>query len=238
MGVIEVTHHITFLAWHIPRYSSSEVPQTVIRLDPFKSPSPSSSSPELDLISAAFDKRSEKTKRVVKAFLFLTFLAFAACRINIGALRVYASQVKNADIALAHSYAYICWGLADLVILGLLIANAYHLQKNSTGAAKQRITVILTSSIPRIGVIIANTLVIVVIGNIPESNYSDATRNMNTLCWMMKGVYPLVLLIDMLMTKESLTNIRDNHSQQKGTLSSDPQKNSIQTSAVERTSAV
>jgi hypothetical protein len=41
----------------------------------------------------------------------------------------------------------------------------------------------------------------------------------------------------MLMTKESLTNIRDNHSQ-KGTLSSDPQKNSIQTSAVERHSAV
>lgn len=181
--------------------------------------------------------RNEKIKKVVKAVMFLIFLAFSACRINIGALRVFYSVTGNAAISQAHSYAFICWGLADLIVLGLLISNALSLQKTSNVASKQTITVLLTSSIPRIAIIIINTLVIVVIGNIPEPNAT--TKNMNTLCWMIKGVYPFVLLIDILMTKESLTNIRDNHSQQKSKSVADKGKmGSIHTSAIDRTSSV
>jgi hypothetical protein len=120
--------------------------------------------------------RNEAIKRAVKAVMFGIFLAFAACRINIGVLRVIYSVTGNAAIGQAHSYAFICWGLADLIVLGLLISNALSLQKTSNVASKKTITALLTSSIPRIAIIIINTLVIVVIGNIPEPNATTVRR--------------------------------------------------------------
>jgi hypothetical protein len=53
--------------------------------------------------------------------MFFLLLGFAAFRIEIGILRVYYNTTENAQIAQAHAYAFLWWGVADLTVLTLLI---------------------------------------------------------------------------------------------------------------------
>ncbi|KAJ3317016.1 hypothetical protein HDV06_002206, partial [Boothiomyces sp. JEL0866] len=103
-------------------------------------------------------------------------------------------------IAQAHSYAFIVWGTADLILFGLLIANTINQCK--VNATKGMIMVLFTSSVPRFLFLIINTFIIVVLGQISSLNEGQA--NLNSLVWTFKGSYPLVLLFDLITTRDML----------------------------------
>ncbi|KAJ3317017.1 hypothetical protein HDV06_002207 [Boothiomyces sp. JEL0866] len=144
---------------------------------------------------------SNKThKLILRAFMGACFIAFSACRMNIGYHRVQDDTTGNYVIAQAHSYAFIVWGTADLVLFALLIANT--IKQCKTNATKGMIIVLFTSSLPRFLFLIINTFIIVVLGQISSLNEGQA--NLNSLVWTFKGSYPLVLLFDLITTRDML----------------------------------
>jgi hypothetical protein len=67
--------------------------------------------------------RTDGLRRFVYGLMGVSFVIFAALRINIGRLRYDHNTLGDADIAAAHSYAFIVWGLADLFVLIMLLIN-------------------------------------------------------------------------------------------------------------------
>ncbi|KAI8899010.1 hypothetical protein BC833DRAFT_587408 [Globomyces pollinis-pini] len=61
---------------------------------------------------------------------------------------------------------------------------------------------LLKSSIPRILILVVNSLIIVVIGQLASP--TPGTRNLNALVWSIKGAYPIILLFDIHTTKDML----------------------------------
>ncbi|KAJ3258149.1 hypothetical protein HK103_003967 [Boothiomyces macroporosus] len=141
-----------------------------------------------------------KYKQVLRIIMMICFVAFAICRVNIGYHRVKDDTTMNPEIAKAHSYAFLVWGIADLILFGLLIANT--LNQLKVNANRGLITVLFKSSVPRFMFIIANTFVIVILGQMTTLNEGQA--NLNNLVWVFKGSYPLVLLFDLITTRDML----------------------------------
>jgi hypothetical protein len=75
--------------------------------------------------------RTNGLRRFVYGLMTVSFVIFAALRINIGILRFVHNTLGNTEIALAHSYAFIVWGLADFFVLVLLLVNVAEHIKNS-----------------------------------------------------------------------------------------------------------
>ncbi|KAJ2994026.1 hypothetical protein HDV02_001913 [Globomyces sp. JEL0801] len=89
------------------------------------------------------------------------------------------------NIARAHSYAFICWGVADLILAFLLVLNTVeHLRKHHSV-----FITLLRSSILRMSVLIVNTAVISIVGQF--SDPSPTISNINTIAWTIKGSYPV-----------------------------------------------
>ncbi|KAJ3098280.1 hypothetical protein HDU96_011146 [Phlyctochytrium bullatum] len=63
-------------------------------------------------------------------FMLTLAVVFAALRLNIGRLRFTENSLGSPSIATAHSYAFLVWGVADLVILALLVWNVMDHVKN------------------------------------------------------------------------------------------------------------
>ncbi|KAI8849442.1 hypothetical protein BC829DRAFT_391765 [Chytridium lagenaria] len=118
---------------------------------------------------------SETLRRTFTIIMAVLMVAFAALRFNIGRLRFSNNALGNAAIANAHSYAFLVWGVADLIILFLLVWNVY------------------------------------------DHNPSLSLSNFNSFLWLVKGSYPMILLLDILMTKTMLISSRDKSSSHKRT---------------------
>ncbi|KAI8611663.1 hypothetical protein BC830DRAFT_1140233, partial [Chytriomyces sp. MP71] len=134
-------------------------------------------------------------------FMSVAFVIFAALRINIGRLRFAHNRLGDTDIGEAHSYAFIVWGISDLLIFCIMMYATASQMGGKTGV-KSVVGTFIKSSVPRIGIICLNTFAIVVMGQI--TNPSPRASNYNTLLWAIKGSYPCILLIDVLVTREML----------------------------------
>ncbi|KAJ3417606.1 hypothetical protein HDV05_000063 [Chytridiales sp. JEL 0842] len=146
-------------------------------------------------------------KKVLNYFMLTLFLLFAGLRANIGRLRYSFNTLQNEDIRHAHSYAFIVWGVADLIIVTLLVINVRDIVSKSYGSGGGRLVqTLLNSSIPRISIIFFNTLCIVVVGQIQNPN--PTLKNFNSFLWLLKGGFPIILLLDILMTKSMLIAAR------------------------------
>ena len=156
-------------------------------------------------------------RKAIRVSMIALGLAFAALRINIGRLRVLEARVMTPSIERAHSYAFIIWGIADVVLFVLLAYNTVsHLTSNKYLDQSKSISgTLLKSSIPRFFVLIANTFAIVVIGQI--SKPSAAVVDLNTFVWLVKGTYPLLLLFDIQTTKSMLIQAATKGSQPQST---------------------
>ncbi|KAJ3220919.1 hypothetical protein HK099_003904 [Clydaea vesicula] len=151
---------------------------------------------------------SPVVKKSIRIFLAVLFVAFAALRSNIGYLRVRDDKTMNPDIAKAHSFAFISWGVAELVVFGMLCYNSYlHLGNRLYKVKGSVMGTLLTSSIPRLVVMAFNTFVIVFVGQITDP--SETVSNFNTFAWLVKGTYSLILLFDLQSTKNLLIQARD-----------------------------
>jgi hypothetical protein len=145
---------------------------------------------------------SEMVKRIVRGIMLALLFAFTIFRGVIGYFRVRDNTTMNLAIQQAHSWAFVFWGLADVVIFVLLVQNTIHHLRNSTSALSGLIETLFKSSIPRIFILVANTLLIVVLGQMTTMTVSQS--NINQLAWAIKGTYPIILLFDLQSTKNML----------------------------------
>lgn len=146
---------------------------------------------------------STKVRKAVWLILTAIFLVFVGLRLNIGRLRFQQNSDWNEDIERAHSYAFIAWGAADLVILALVGVGTYDQITRASKDTKLVISVLLKSSIPRFLIISLNTLANVILGQL--YNRSDNLEGFNRICWLINASYPFILLFDMLTTKGMLS---------------------------------
>ncbi|KAJ3214906.1 hypothetical protein HDU67_001055, partial [Dinochytrium kinnereticum] len=158
---------------------------------------------------------SESLRKVFTILMIVLFIAFSTLRVNIGRLRFSENTLNNADIAAAHSYAFLVWGFADLIILFLLVWNVWdHVKRRANAESKGMIMTLMNSSIPRIAIIFFNTFAIVAIGQLKPPT-PTIINNFNSFLWLVKGSYPMILLLDILMTKSLLISSRDKSSTHK-----------------------
>ncbi|KAI9349310.1 hypothetical protein DFJ73DRAFT_960069 [Zopfochytrium polystomum] len=147
--------------------------------------------------------RSTTLNKVLKVILLVVFAGFVGCRANIGRLRYLENQLMTDDIELAHNYAFMVWGTADLVLMVLLVLNVIDYARKKRESEKDGVFVVqtlLNSSIPRFAVIFLNTIIT------PNPRPHTKTRpllirNATKFAWMVKGTYPTLLLLDILMTR-------------------------------------
>jgi hypothetical protein len=125
-----------------------------------------------------------KVRKLLRWAMAACFIGFAACRVMIGVFRLQANSIKNDMIDQTHSAAFLFWGVADLILFGLLVQNTIS-YLSSPDELRHLVTKLFQSSIPRIFVIIANTLLIVMLTQLRVSNTTQA------LFWAIKGTYPV-----------------------------------------------
>ncbi|KAI9325870.1 hypothetical protein DFJ73DRAFT_965508 [Zopfochytrium polystomum] len=170
--------------------------------------------------------KNPTVEKVVNYFLGAMFLAYVGLRVNIGWLRYKNNQLMDEDIALAHNYVYIAWLVADAVLMALLFLNVLdhlrqsrpsaaararhgHIGHNSSSTSHQSNVVVkslLNSSLPRFAVIFFNTAIISILNFLLRNpNLDDSLeltlKNFSKFTSMVKGTYPTLLLLDILMTR-------------------------------------
>ncbi|KAI9320349.1 hypothetical protein DFJ73DRAFT_786030 [Zopfochytrium polystomum] len=146
-------------------------------------------------------------QKALNCFLALIFLLYVACRINIGRLRFANNIQSNDDIALAHTQVYTLWFAADVVLFALLTWNLVVALAFAPPNAILR--TLLNSSLPRFAVIVANNLLLSVLNFAQRAPGLDpqaaaTLKNAAKFTSLVKGTYPVILLIDVLMTKYML----------------------------------
>ncbi|KAI8849441.1 hypothetical protein BC829DRAFT_391759 [Chytridium lagenaria] len=150
---------------------------------------------------------SDILRRTFTIIMAILLVIFAALRVNIGRLRFSNNALGNPAIASAHSYAFLVWGIADLIILFLLVWNVYdHVTKrtSSNTESKGMIMTLMNSSIPRISIIFFNILASDCRGRSTPFPVLKTLANFNSFLWLVKGSFPMILLLDILMTKNML----------------------------------
>lgn len=153
--------------------------------------------------------RTNQGKNILKGLMAVLFVIFAALRINIGVLRSSKNKLGDAEIDLAHAWAFIVWGFSDIVVLVLMIYHWSVETTNPDSISSRTISSLVQSSLPRISIIIGNTILIVIAGIIgsygsPAIISSTGFQNFNLMLWMIKGTYPIILLMDLISTKTML----------------------------------
>ena len=145
---------------------------------------------------------SPLVKKTIRFLMGALFIIYAVCRIYIGILRMRFNTTMNPSIESAHSYAFLPWGVADLVLLGLLVQNTVEqVHSNALRQSKAISSSILKSSLPRFLIIVITTGGIVVLGQVAQNS---TIRDISTFFWLLKGTYPLILLFDIQTTKSML----------------------------------
>ncbi|KAI9324718.1 hypothetical protein DFJ73DRAFT_966177 [Zopfochytrium polystomum] len=148
--------------------------------------------------------RSVAVQRTVRFLLSALLLAYLTTRGNIAWLRVEANQLWNDDIHLAHTFAFAIWGIADVGLMILLVlcvldyvGDGGNRQKNGVFMVKT----LLQSSIPRFAVIFINTLMLSIESLLAKVADSPRLEAAGLVAGMIKGTYPILLLLDILTTR-------------------------------------
>jgi hypothetical protein len=100
-------------------------------------------------------------RRVLRGILVLCLVGYSAFRILIGVYRIQANAIRNDLINWAHSFAFLCLGIADLILFGLLVQNTTKYLHCDSEQLHVLINKLFQSSIPRICIIILNTFLLV-----------------------------------------------------------------------------
>lgn len=137
---------------------------------------------------------SKTTKRILLCTLAVIGLVFGCLRANIGVQRIKEDKIGSHNIRMAHSYAFLAWGAANL-ILANVIGYSVLILIRSAEKTKSIIFILLKSSMPILFTLVVNTLLIVIISQIhlPKSN---AAAHTNAVLWAIKGAYPILLFFD------------------------------------------
>jgi hypothetical protein len=135
---------------------------------------------------------NQKIKLGLRAIMGLLFIGFCVFRIQIGVLRVANNTTGNKAIGVAHANAFIFWGLADLIIFGLLVWNAQaEISKYENSQTATLFMVLMQSSVPKLMIIVGNTFLIVIVGNL-QGDQPQSVSDLNTFIWSVKGAYPVL----------------------------------------------
>ena len=140
--------------------------------------------------------KSKGIKKILKFIMAILFCLFAGFRFFIGYLRWRDNVTQNADIARAHSYAFIIWGLADFIVFILLIYNTwkYFSNPDMNKSVAHIMSSLFASSLPRFFVIIINTFILVIIGQLPSSSINTSNGALNDFVWLVKGTYTVSIV--------------------------------------------
>ncbi|KAI8892674.1 hypothetical protein BC833DRAFT_610992 [Globomyces pollinis-pini] len=144
-------------------------------------------------------------KRILNSTLVILLLLYSIARFNIGRIRFMENNLHSSKIITAQSYAFIVWGFVYLTLFALLIKNAIAIAKQINDR-RDGIKTILKSSLPRLTIIVLNTLLIVIFGqlitylNPPIQRITDT----NSLLMAIKSSYPLIILFDIHSTNSLL----------------------------------
>jgi hypothetical protein len=95
---------------------------------------------------------TEQHKKILAGVMGLLFVGFSSFRIQIGVLRAGGNTLGNAGISKAHSDAFLWWGVADLIVLALLVWNTKKQVEMYSG--NSIVLTLFQSSIPRIFVLV------------------------------------------------------------------------------------
>ena len=149
-------------------------------------------------------------RNYLKAFLIVCFLGFAAGRVWEG-LVIYNDQIfqtitqSNISAARAQSFSAAFWVAADIAILVLLLFYTIEYLQ-SGGLVSVLIGKLFQSSIPRLFIIILVTFGLLIVGLLDEDLKQNNENVKNVTSWLnaLKCTFPLILLFDMLTTKDLL----------------------------------
>jgi hypothetical protein len=141
-------------------------------------------------------------KKSLRISLVLLGILYAGFRIAIGVVRVQNLTAESSLISELHSYAFLCWGFADLVLFGILCKFTLDHWRDSQKNLGEIFVTLFKSSIPRFLILIFNTFAIVILGH--NKNPSQFDKDLGKLVWAIKGTYPIILLFDLMSTKNLL----------------------------------
>ncbi|KAJ1567002.1 hypothetical protein HK405_007569 [Cladochytrium tenue] len=153
--------------------------------------------------------RDRRVERGATWFLYILGVVYAVGRVNIGRMRMNKGLLFDADIASGYNYVYILWAVADLVLMVLLAMNVVSHVHESQELGRQSarvVTTLLKSSIPRFAVIFFNTLLLSLLNIVVASGGVSAQTQLTVSSYTMFavatiGAYPMLLLVDVLMTR-------------------------------------
>ena len=133
--------------------------------------------------------------------MFGCMIGYTVFRGLIGYYRVRDNIADSPEVSLATSCAFLFWGIADIVIFALLVVWTSK-QMSSGGWFGATALTILKSSLPRLLILVLNTFVIVILGQITKTTQNH--QDISNLAWAIKGTYPIILLFDLMATRELL----------------------------------
>ncbi|KAJ3305145.1 hypothetical protein HDV03_001907 [Kappamyces sp. JEL0829] len=143
-------------------------------------------------------------RKYVRIAIGILLLGYGVCRVQIGILRTTQDAVTSPSIQKMHSYAFVFLAVVEMIIFVLLAyCTVQHLRSNPDKRFGEIIKTLFTSSIPRISIIVLNTLLIVICGQF-YIDPSQTLTDINSLAWAIKGSYGMILLFDVLTTKNKL----------------------------------
>ncbi|KAJ3122466.1 hypothetical protein HK098_002804 [Nowakowskiella sp. JEL0407] len=140
----------------------------------------------------------------LRALMGAFVIAYLPLRIFIGYLRTKNHTDWDDEIGRAHAFAFIAWGLAELIIAGMLMQAAIYAKDQAS--VLQIIRTIFSSSIFRLLVISINQICIVIVSLIPKpaGKKYDAESVFEDVLWLIRGIYPMIMIVDILSTQTLL----------------------------------
>jgi multisubunit Na+/H+ antiporter MnhG subunit len=141
-------------------------------------------------------------KKFINYLMAILLTAFILCRGYVGFLRVRDNTTYNPEIQRALSVAFSFWLIADLIIFLFLIAYTIRNWFKVNGNLRGVVGSLFTTSLARMLIITANTLAMVVLGQIQDK--SLLVTDLYDLTWSIKGTYSIILLFDLQATKNSV----------------------------------
>ncbi len=121
---------------------------------------------------------------------------------------IYDLEKFNPKQAQAQSIAFLFWGLADVAIIYLLVVNTIKYLTVPENESRNAIGQIFASSLPRLLLMSLNTCGLIILGQFDLSKASDGINNLNHWLIAIKCSYPLILLFDILTTKQMVMKMQ------------------------------
>ncbi|KAJ1557729.1 hypothetical protein HK096_005670, partial [Nowakowskiella sp. JEL0078] len=147
-----------------------------------------------------------KVTQLLRVVIGIWLIAYMPLRGYIGYLRASHHAKWDNDIAVAHSFAFISWGLVEFVIFGMLMqAITYTYLYDSTKHVTSIIVRVLSSSVLRLFIISVNQIFIAIISRFQIEKFTSLSV-FDLAIWLIRGIYPMILLMDVLSTQNLLFN--------------------------------